>query len=114
MAAAETNDTRDYRKAALSIFDDHYDKLRLALKGCIESLASKAFAAKLISDEVLATKDFRRVFSEFKAGFDWAKNVLEIQARCQIFIGILEDIGGPAALASKHLNAELAATFSGM
>ena len=104
---------RSYRRDVIDVFDSHYDKLCLVLKETMESFANKAFAAKLISDEVRNEKKFSSIMSQFKARLECRNSDLEIQEDWKCYIEILEDVGGPAAIAAKDLAIKLPIAFSG-
>ena len=104
---------RSYRRDVVDVFDSHYDKLCSVLKESMESFASKAFAAKLITDEVKNEKKFSSIMSQFKARLECRNSDLEIQEDWKRYIEILEDVGGPAAIAGKDLATKLPIAFSG-
>ena len=103
----------DYRKDIVDIFISYFDELSSVLEGCMESFVKKAYAAQLISEQVMKDKNFTSIFKEFKAGLNLRTTEEEMQKHCECFIKILDDLGGPAALAGKCI-AEKLAPVNGM
>ena len=107
---AESIALESYRKDIADVFNSYYDKLSLVLDGCIESFVKKAYAAQLISEQVMKDKNFTNVFSELKVGLELKTTEAEMLKHCECVIKILEDLGGPAATVGKYLAVQLTGT----
>ena len=79
----------------------------------MEEFASKAFAARLISVEVMNDKNFSSIYHEFNAGLEFCVSISEVKKRWKILTNILEDLGGPARVAGWDLNKKLS-SLTGM
>ena len=93
-----------YKKAVEKEFNSSYADLSSALECSMEMFVEKAHAADLISESVMKSKNFDKIAKEFLAGLNFKDRELDIQQHCQCFIDILEDLGGPAGDAAKHLS----------
>ena len=100
----ESDVLKKYKKAVKNEFNSCYAKLSSALEGSMQKFAEKARAADLISVSVMKSRNFDNIATDFLAGLDFKDRVLDIQEYCQCFIDILEDLGGPAVDAAKHLS----------
>ena len=100
----ESDVLEKYKKAVKKEFDACYAKLSSVVEGSMQKFAEKARAADLISMSVMRSKNFDNIANDFLAGLDFKDRVLDIQQHCQCFIDILEDLGGPAVDAAKHLS----------
>ena len=107
---AESVALERYRKDIVDVFNSYYDKLSSVLDGCIESFVKKAYAAQLISEQVMKDKNFTNVFSELKVGLELKSTEADMLKHCECVIKILEDLGGPAAIVGKYLAARLTGT----
>ena len=107
---AESVALESYRKDIVDVFNSYYDKLSSVLDGCIESFVKKAYAAQLISEQVMKDKNFTNVFSELKVGLELKSTEADMLKHCECLIKILEDLGGPAAIVGKYLAARLTGT----
>ena len=101
----------NYQLAVIDVFDADYDTLNSLLKESIDTFASKAFQAQLISEPVLEDKSYSRIIHEFKTGLKLSKSISEVQARCCSFIDILEDLNGPVRTVSRNLCEKLQKLF---
>ena len=111
LSKATKTQLRSYRKAVIGIFDNHFDLLNLSLKKSIDTFASKAFQAQLISEGAREEKSYSSIVYEFKVGLESCENIIEVQTRCCSFIEILEDLNGPPNIVGKHLCKELQKVF---
>ena len=111
----DANALRSYRRDVVNVFISHYDRLRLVVEGIMESFASKAFSADMISFSVLVTENdqFSCIFGEFKAGLEICQSISEVQERCKSLTDILEDLGGPVRAVARDLNEKLS-SLTGM
>ena len=107
---AESVALESYRKDIVDVFNSYYDKLSSVLDGCIESFVKKAYAAQLISEQVMKDKNFSNVFSELKVGLELKTTEADMLKHCECIIKILEDLGGPAAIVGKYLAVQLTGT----
>ena len=112
-AMSDEKALRSYRRDVIDVFDSHYDKLCLVLKESMQQFANKAFAAKLISDEVRDEKKFSSIMNQFKAGLECRNSDLEIQEDWKCYVEILKDLCGPAPIAGENLAIKLPIAFSG-
>ena len=104
-AKSEDDDALEkYKKAIVKEFRSQYDKLSSVLEGCIPEFAKKAYAADLISEPVMKSRNFDSIANEFRAGLEFKHNISEIEQHCACLIGILEKIGGPVVDAAKKLS----------
>ena len=104
---------RIYKEANVDVFQDTYDNLKSVLQDSMTSFSGKVYSEGLISSHVMRTKNFESIVHEFTSGLKMMKSVSEVQKHCQIFIKLLEDIRGPAAIAGRNLTQKLSA-LSGM
>ena len=95
---------KKYRRVVVEEFNSQYAVISSVLEGSMQKFVEKAFAAHLISDSVMISKDFSMIAADFKAGLQCKHTVLDIQQYCQRFLDILEELGGPSVDAAKHLN----------
>ena len=107
------NALKSYRRAVKNIVTSHYSRLCSVLVGSMEEFASKAFAARLISWEVMKDKNFSSIYHDFNAGLEFCVSISEVQKRWKILTHILEDLGGPASIAGRDLNKQLS-SLTGM
>ena len=98
---------RSYRKSVIKIFDTHFNVLSLSLKKSIDTFASKAFEAQLISEGAREEKSYSSIVHEFKVGLELCKSILEVETQCSSFIEILIGLGGPAGTVGRDLCEEL-------
>ena len=117
-AKPEEEAVKKYRRVVVEQFNSRYDAISSVLEGSMQKFVEKAYAAHLISDAVMKSKDFSKIATDFKAGLQFKHTVLDIQQYCQRFLDILEDLGGPSVDAAKHLEIRWSAgkllTTSGM
>ena len=117
-AKPEEEAVKKYRRVVVEEFNNQYAVISSVLKGSMQTFVEKAYAARLISETVMKCKEFSMIATEFKAGLQFEHTVLDIQQYCQRFLDILEDLGGPAVSAGKHLDIRWSAgkflTTSGM
>ena len=106
-ANVESNFLTSYRRAVIDIFTSYYAKLSSAVEGTMDSFASKAYSAGLISSTVMKNKNFSSIYEEFKVGLELCKSVSEVRKQWKSLTDILEDLGGPAGVAGRDLNKEL-------
>ena len=116
MMATLSNDgnaLRNYTRAVIGIFISYYPKLSSAVEGTMDSFASKAYSARLISSPVMKNKNFSNIFEEFKIGLQLCRSISEVQERWKTLTDILEELGGPASIAGRELNKQLS-SLTGM
>ena len=100
----DDNALKKYKKAIFKELQSHYDNLSSVLEGCMPEFAKKAYAADLISEPVMKSRNFDSIISQFRAKLKLKHNISEIKQHCTRFIDILEEIGGPAVDAAKELS----------
>ena len=100
----ESDASKKYKKAVNKEFNSLYADLSSSLKSSMQTFGEKAFGAGLISVSAMKSKNFDNIATDFLAGLNLKDSVLDIQKYCQCFIDILEDLGGPAVAAAKHLS----------
>ena len=113
MAAKSDKALRNYTRAVTAVFTSYYAKLSSAVEGTMDSFASKAYSAGLISSPVMKNKNFSSIYEEFKVGLELCKSVSEIRKRWKSLTDILEDLGGPAGVAGRDLKEKLS-SLTGM
>ena len=70
---------------------------------CLPSLASKMFAASLISNEVQRSPSFNGIIDEFKAGMSYITEQSELEDHCIKFLRACTDERGAIAKAARTL-----------
>ena len=111
LSKAAKTQLSNYRLAVIDVFDTHYDILNSLLKTSIDTFASKAFQARLISEPVWEEKSYSSIVHEFKTGLKLCKSISEVQTQCCSFVDILVDLNGPARTFGKDLCEELQKLF---
>lgn len=67
-------------------------------------VAEKAFEAGLLSEDSAASvKNYDHLATEFTKVLELSNTTSEIQTRCEGFLKILKDLGGPATKAAEGL-----------
>ena len=102
----DVNALRSYRRAVVDVIISYYAIFNSVLEGSMDSFASKAYAARLISSYMM-TRDFASIFDQFKVGLELCGSILEVQKRWKILTDILVDLGGPVGVAGSDLNKKL-------
>ena len=117
-AKFEEEAIKKYRRAVVEEFTSQYAAISSVLEVSMQKFVEKAFAAHLISETAMKSKDFFMIATDFKTGLQSKDTVLDIQHYCQSFIEILEDLGSPAVGVAKRLDIRWSAgkflTTSGM
>ena len=113
MAAKSDKALRNYTRAVMGVFTSYYAKLSSAVEGTMDSFASKAYSAGLISSPVMKNKNFSNIYEEFKVGLELCKSISEVRKRWKSLTDILEDLGGPAGVAGRDLKEKLS-SLTGM
>ena len=103
-AKPEVKAVKKYRRVVVEEFNSQYAVISSVLEGSMSKFVEKARGAHLISETVMKSKDFSMIATDFLAGLNFKVTVLDIEQYCQRFLDILEDLGGPAVDAAKHLN----------
>ena len=69
--------------------------------------SEESFAASLISSPVMRGEKFADIANSFTTGLKLRNTAEVVQTYCQCLIRILEDLGGPAAIACRNLMSKL-------
>lgn len=111
------------KKAVIDAFKSRYANISSALKGSLKTFAEKAYSNDLITEPVKGAavqcthdrynENFADIIANFISVIELGKSVEEVQKHYQRFIEILEELGGPAAIAGRELSTELT-TLVGM
>ena len=96
-----------YKKAIINTFNSQYADLSSALRGCMTKFSEEAFAASLITASVMRGEKFADIANSFTTGLKLRNTAEEVQTHCECLVRILEDLGGPAAIAGRNLVASL-------
>ena len=116
MMATLSNDDkalRNYTRAVTAVFTSYYARLSSAVEGTMDSFASKAYSAGLISSPVMKNKNFSSIHEEFKVGLELCKSISEARKRWKSLTDILEDLGEQAGVVGRDLNKKLS-SLTGM
>ena len=96
-----------YKKHIIIAFNSQCADLSSALQGSMTKFSEEAFAACLITASVRRDENFADIANSFTTGLKLMNTAEEVQTHCECLIRILEDLGGPAAIASRNLVASL-------
>ena len=123
MADVSEETLKVLKKAVIDAFKSRYANISSTLKGSLKTFAEKAYANDLITEPVKGAavqcshdrynKNFADIMDNFVSLLDLGKSVEEVLKHYQRFIEILEELGGPAAIAGRELSTELT-TLAGM
>ena len=95
-----------FKKAMRDSITSRYATLRNTLEGSMESFAGNMYQAGLISREALRSRNYDIIIEEFISGMTYKHSIPEIQEHCQLFAGVLKELGGPVEMASNELTRE--------
>ena len=96
MLAVVTNVPK-LRHLVIDVLTKRHAELCDSSRSCLPSLASKMFAADLISNEVQRSPTFNGIIDEFKAGMSYITERSELEDHCTKFLRACIDIKGPIA-----------------
>ena len=80
----------------------HYADL-ISLKTSLSYLASRLYAAHLISDEVKETLSMEKFITEFKTSLSFIRKLPKVQEHCQKFLSSFIAVRGSYAKAAEAL-----------
>ena len=95
-----------FKKAIRDSITSRYATLRNTLEGSMDSFAENMYQAGLINSEALRSRKYKIIMEQFISGMSYKHSIPEIQKHCQLFAGVLEELGGPVEMASNELTRE--------
>ena len=100
---AIVTDVPKLRRSVIDVLTEHHAELCDSSRNCLPALASKMFAAGLISNEVQWSPSFNGIIDEYKSGMSYITGQSELEDHCTKFLRACIDIKGPIAKAAGAL-----------
>ena len=83
-----------------------YATLKGALEGSMESFAGEMYQADLINREAMKSHNYDVIMGQFISGMNFIHSISELQEHCQVFVDVLEKMGGAAKITSSEFTKE--------
>ena len=90
-----------------AVLTSKYDKLRQVLDGSMPDIANKMLEKGLISEPVKKTGTFDAIIQSFRSGCGFITDTTTLDKYVSDFFYVLQNVGGPPAMAGLTLEAEL-------
>ena len=91
------------RHLVIDVLTKRHAQLCDSSRTCLPALASKMFAAGLISSEVQRSPSFNGIIDEFKSGMSFVTEKSELENHCIKFLRACIEIRGAIAMAARAL-----------
>ena len=92
----------EYKKAINDVITSRYARLSQTLNNSMETFARYMFEAKLINREVMRSLNYDDIIEQFMSAMEFKHSIPELQEHCQLFIGVLEKLGGAPRMAADE------------
>ena len=100
---AVVTDVSKLRLLIIDVLTKRHAQLCESSRNCLSELASKMYAAGVISNEVQRSPSFNGIIDEFKAGMSFITEQSELKDYCTKFLRVCIDIKGAIAMAARAL-----------
>ena len=100
---AVVTDVTKLRCLVIDVLTKRHAQLCDSSRNCLPALASKTFAAGLISSEAHWSPSFNGIIDEFKSGMSFITERSELEDHCTKFLRACIEIRGAIAMAARAL-----------
>ena len=99
-------DARTFRKIVNNSIKTRFTKIHDALEDSMEIFARYFSETSIIDDVAAKNQDYELIMSQFLSRMSFIHSTSELQEHCQIFISVLDKLGGAVKTISSELSSE--------